>query len=474
MAAADPASRPAEAKPLVAALSMVVLTVAVLQTGIVPVLDVIAEQLRATTVSVSWAVTANLLAAAAATPLIGRLADTRTKKRVLLAVLGLVLAGSLLGAVASSVPMLVLARVLQGTSFALYPIAVSILRDELPAERLIRSMAMLSAMLGFGGGLGLVVTGLLMTDGASFHRVFWLGAAITVAATAAAVRFVPSRPDRLATPIDWAGAAGLAAGLSALLLALTQGRVWGWTSPWTTAVAAAGAALLYAWWRWSRRCPHPLISTALLVHRPILLTNLATLMVGMGLYFSFLGLTDFVEAMLDTGHGFGASVLEASVVFLLPGALAAAFTALISGRLIERFGARAVIMAGSALGVIGFGMLIGWHSSRWEVIVAGLLTNAYISLAYGAIPTLIVQEVDESQTGVATGMNAIVRTVGGAVAAALVAVLLTAPRGGQATESAFIGVFALGAATAALSILLVGLTPKRIRSGREGSSPAAR
>ena len=79
---------------LVPGLSIVVLTVAVLQTAVVPVLGIIADQLNASTIGVSWAVTANLLAAVAATPLIGRLADLHSKKRVLLIVLAVVLVGS--------------------------------------------------------------------------------------------------------------------------------------------------------------------------------------------------------------------------------------------------------------------------------------------------------------------------------------------------------------------------------------------
>ncbi|MGI9124740.1 MAG: MFS transporter, partial [Mycobacterium sp.] len=126
---------------LVATLSVVVLTVAVLQTAVVPVLDVIARQLGASASAVGWAVTANLLAAAAGAPLIGRIADLGNKKRVLVGVLTLVSAGSLLAATTAWLPLLLLGRVLQGFAFSLYPVAVSILRDEVAPERLIRSMA---------------------------------------------------------------------------------------------------------------------------------------------------------------------------------------------------------------------------------------------------------------------------------------------------------------------------------------------
>ena len=454
--ASRPATTQSVGRPglLVATLSMVVLTVSVLQTSVVPVLDMIGRQLEASADAVSWVVTANLLAAAAATPLIGRLVDLRNKKRVLLSVLALVLAGSLLAAITTSVPLLLLARSLQGTAFALYPVAVSILRDEVPADRLVRSIAVLSAMLGVGGSVGLVVTGLLMTPDASYHRVFWLCTVFTAVVALVAAAVVPSRRRYESASVDWLGGISLAVGLSALLLTITQGHDWGWLSPATVVTGVSGVAVLSAWWFQSNHTAHPLVSTAMLRRGPVLLANAATVLVGMGLYFSFLGRTGFVEAPAADGYGFGASVLDASVEFLLPGAVAAAVTALISGRCIERFGARAVITVGAGTGVAGFTLLIGWHSQPWQIIVAGLLTSAYTSLAYGALPILILQDVGEDETGIATSLNAIVRMVGSSLAAAMVGVLLTPAADGHAPESGFIAIFALGAVTALGAILL--------------------
>jgi len=448
---------------LIAALSVVALTVAVLQTGVVPVLGVIARQLNASTVDVSWAVTANLLAAAATTPLIGRLADLYSKRRVLLVVLTVVLAGSLLAALTSSLPLLIVARVLQGASFSLYPIGVSILREELAPDRLMRAMAVLSGTLGFGGGMGLVVTGLLMRGEAGYHRVFWLTTAFTVLVIVVVLVVVPARPRTSAGTVDWAGALGLGIGLSAVLLAITQGSSWGWLSARTIISAALGVVVLGIWWWWERRCAQPLVSAAMLSRRPILLTNIATVLVGMGLYLSFLGLTDFVQAPVQSGYGFGATVLGASVVFLLPGALAGFVAAMASGRYIDRFGARVVLVVGAAAGVAGFVLLAVLHDEPWQVIAATILANAYISLAYGALPALVVREVDAGETGVATSMNAIARTIGSSVAAAIVAVLLGRSHSTYAPESSFIAIFVLGAVTAAGALVLIAGSHPRLR-----------
>lgn len=440
---------------LVPTLSAVVLTVAVLQTAVIPILDVISRQLNTSMVAVGWAVTANLIAAAACTPLIGRIADLHNKKRVLLTVLALVTAGSLLSAMTASLPLLLVGRVLQGLAFSLYPVAVSILREEVPAERLVGSMAVMSAMLGLGGGLGLVVTGLLMTAGASYQRVFWLCTVVAASVLVTSALVLPDRPHRAGGVVDWLGAVELATGLSAILLAVTRGHFWGWLSSATLATGAIGVAALVRWWFRSRRCTQPLVSTRTLSHRPILLTNAATLLVGMGLYFSFLGLTDFVKAPAGSGYGFAASVLGTSLEFLLPGALAAAAAALASGRLIERFGARNVVIAGAAAGAIGFTSLIAWHSAPWQVVAAGLLTNAYISLGYGALPVLIVSHVTDDETAVATSLNAIIRQIGAAIAAAMVGVALTPAPDGLPPESGFMIIFTLGAVTAIGTIILI-------------------
>ncbi|WP_099025721.1 MFS transporter [Mycolicibacterium palauense] len=455
---------------LVATLSIVALTVAVLQTAVVPVLGIIAEQLGASSVAVSWAVTANLLAAAAATPLLSRLADLHNKKHVLIGVLVLVLAGSILAATTTSLGLLITARALQGASFALYPICVAVLREELAETSVVRALAVLSATLGFGGGVGLVVTGLLMSGGAGYHRVFWLTTVFTSLVLILAAVVVPSRRQEASGSIDWLGAAGLAGGLTATLLAITQGNTWGWGSAGTIGTAVAGVVILASWWRWERGRDHPLVSTEMLSRRSLLLTNTATVFVGMGLYFGFLGLTQFVQAPRElTGYGFTASVLYSSVVFLLPGAFAGLVTATVSGAFIERFGAPPVLVSGALAGIVGFVYLAVAHSAPWQVIVAGVFTNAYISLAYGALPALVVSEVGSGETGVATGVNAIARTVGSSLAAALVAVLLSrsAARTGLPTEGAFVAIFVAGAATAALALVLIALSraPRRANTG---------
>lgn len=192
-----------------------------------------------------------------------------------------------------------------------------------------------------------------------------------------------------------------------------------------------------------------------------MLTNLATVFVGMGLYFAFLGLTQFVQIPPEAaGYGFGATVLEASVIYLLPGAVTGFLVALISGRFIDRFGARPVLVVAAVFGITGFLFIAFAHSAPWQVIAASILANVYISLGYGALPALVVAEVSAGETGVATGMNAIARTIGSSIAAALVAVLLGRTVSGSSVpmESSFVAIFTGGAVTGGLAMVLIALS----------------
>lgn len=432
---------------LVATLGAVILIVSVMQTGFVPIVAAIATQLHVSPTAASWSVTANVLTAAAATPLIGRLADLFNKKTVMLSMLALILAGSLLGALTSSLPLLVLGRAVQGTSFALYPVAISILREDLPGERLIRGIAALSMALGLGGALGLLFTAFLMPEGADYHRIFWLFAAMTVAVIAPVFRVVSNRPSGTPESVDWVGGAVLAGGLSLLLLAITQGSDWGWAR--TIAAVSVGLAVLGFWRHRNRRQAHPLVAPEILSRRPVLLANVAGFLIGMGSYFSLLGLSTFA------GYQFGTSVQGISLQVMLPGAIAGTVTALAAGRLIERFGARPVLVMGALTGVIGFAALAGWHTARWELVLAAVLTNVYIGLAYGALPALIVGDVESGDTAVANSLNGIFRKVGGATGAAVVGAILGPGGGGAPAAGAFLAVFVAGAITATVAVLLV-------------------
>lgn len=464
-------------RALLPALAATVTVTALLQTLVVPVLGTIAQQLHESPSAVGWVVTANLLAAAVLTSLLGRLGDLHGRKRVLIGILVAVCAGSLLAAVTSSLGLLIVARVLQGASFGLFPLSIGVVRDELPAERVTGAMAVVSGTLGVGGGIGLVLTGLLTTGGGDYHRIFWLSLAIGLAALAVTAAVVPGRRPEGTGRVDWAGGALLGTGLVLLLLPLSQGHDWGWGSPRTVGLLLASAAAIVAWLRFEGRVASPLVGPQMMANRPLLVTNAAGLCVGVGMFVVFLGVSGFVQTPAAAGYGFTASVLAASSVYLLPGALLGIIAAPAGGRLITRFGAPATLAVSGAAGAAGFALMALLHGASWELVTGAVLVNGAVSLAYAAMPALIVAEVLPSETGVANSVNSIARSVGSSLASALVVTLLASDvlPSGVPAPSAYVAAFWIGAAAmvAVVVLALVGLPRLGRPSGPEAEAERA-
>ncbi|HWO68671.1 MAG TPA: MFS transporter, partial [Umezawaea sp.] len=190
---------------VVAVLAFAGVTVALMPTIVIPLVPRLPALLGSTPADTAWAITATLLAAAVATPTTGRLGDMYGKRRLLLVSLVLLVAGSTLGALSTTLAPLVVARVLQGLASGVIPLGISIMRDELPTERLGSATALMSASLGVGGALGLP-TATLLADSVDWHVLFWLAAGLGVVATALVVALVPESSVRTGGRFDFTGA----------------------------------------------------------------------------------------------------------------------------------------------------------------------------------------------------------------------------------------------------------------------------
>ncbi|WP_280328911.1 MFS transporter [Nocardia wallacei] len=448
-------------------LAFAAMIVTVMQTQAVPILGLIATDLGVSTTSVSWVTTATLLSAAVCTPLLGRVGDLYGKKPTLLGVLAVAAVGSAVSALAGSLGMLLAGRTLQGVATAIFPLALAMLREEIPAARLHHAMAIVSGTLGFGGGLGLVATGLL-TKGSDpdYHVVFWFTAGLSVLALLAAAIAVPATGVRHPGSVDLPGAVTLGGFLILLLLPISQGHEWGWTSAATLGCLAASAALAVLWVVTERKVAAPLVDLRMFTHRPVLFTNLAGMFVGFAMFLLFMGISYLAQMPQHvTGYGFEASILRASVEYLLPTALASMVAAPVGGILVGRLGGRPVLVLAGLVGVAGFAWLALAHAAAASVIGGGVVVGVAISLAYAAMPALIAGAVPHHQSGIANGINSISRTVGSSLGSAVITTLLTAkllPRLPLPAEGQFTIAFWVGAGACAATVLaaLAGLRPE--------------
>ncbi|WP_374772349.1 MFS transporter [Streptomyces sp. NBC_01310] len=457
---AAPASGHRNETVVVFALSLAAMVVSMMQTLPVPILGLIRDDLGTSTANVSWVTTATLLSAAVFTPLLGRFGDQHGKKPTLVAVLGVMVAGSVITALASSLPVLILGRVLQGAATAIFPLALSVLREEVRPQKLPGAMALVSGTLAFGSGLALVATGLL-TSGpdADYRNAFWMATGFAALALLAVVVLVPATRHKTGGRTDFLGALTLGIALLLLLLPISQGHEWGWASARTLGSFAGAAVMAAVWVLVERKVREPLVDMRMFVHRPVLMANLAGILVGFGMFANFLGVSYLVQMPRQlTGFGFDASILRASVQFLLPGAIVSLLASPVGGQIVRHRGPRVALGLAAALGAVGFAWLALDHQHSLSVIGAGLVVGAAVSFGYAAMPAVIMSSVPHHQSGIANGINSISRSTGSAIGSAVVTTILASrtiehlPAGVPPlpAESGFTLTFGIGAVAFAL------------------------
>ncbi len=451
-----------------AVLSIAGLSFALLQSMVAPALPDIQHTLGTSEGTVAWILTAYLLSASVATPIIGRLGDVHGKEKSLLVVLVVLAVGTLISALATSIGTMILGRVIQGAGGGIFPLAFGIIRDEFPAERVAGSIGLMSAILGVGGGLGIVLAGPIV-DNLSYHWLFWLPLTTVVLSTVLTYFFVPESPVKAPGRVNWGAAALLSTGLAALLLAVSETTDWGWGSAKTLGLISVGLIVMVAWVGVELRARYPLVDMTVMRSRPVWTTDLAAFLLGAGMYSTFIVLPQFVETPVGSGFGFGASVTAAGL-FMVPATVAMLLVGPLAGPLQARFGSRLPLIFGCAFAASGFAMLAVVHNRPIEVYLAAALLGIGIGLAFAAMANLIVEAVPADQTGVATGVNTITRTIGGAFGGQIVATIISG--GGSPTESSFTLAFAVIAGSLVLSILAALAIPKPGK-GRLEPAPSA-
>jgi EmrB/QacA subfamily drug resistance transporter len=447
-----------------AVLALAAGTFAVLQSLVAPALPEIQRELHASATSVTWVLTAYLLSASILTPIVGRLGDMFGKEHTLVASLGVLGAGTLLAALATDINVLIAARVIQGCGGAIFPLSFGIIRDEFPRARVAHGIAMISAILGIGAGLGIVLAGPIV-DALSYHWLFWLPLILVVVATTATVFFVPESPIKVPGRVNWLGAFLLSGWLVCLLIGISEGSSWGWTDLRILGLLAIAAVVLGLWVTSEQRAAEPLVDMKMMRVRGVWTVNAAAFLVGAGMYSSFVLIPQFTETPSAAGYGFGASVTQAGL-FLLPTTVMMLLVSPLAGRLANSVGSRVPLIFGSLATCLAFAFLAVAHDHPWEVYVGSGILGVGIGLAFASLANLIVEAVRPEQTGVATGMNTVMRTLGGSVGSQIGASVIAGTVVGHTlpTEQGFTLAFIVAASACGLAALASLAVPRPDRS----------
>ncbi|MFF4096273.1 MFS transporter [Streptomyces sp. NPDC001834] len=431
----DPRTRGASGG-VVPVLAFAGITVAVMQTLLVPVIKDLPAFLRTTPSNATWVITATLLAGAVATPIMGRLGDLHGKRKMMLASLAVMVTGSLICGFGDDLMVMIVGRALQGFAMGAIPLGIGIMRDELPRERLGSALALMSSSIGVGGGLALPASA-LVAQHFDWHTLFFGAAGLGVLAMTLTVLAVPETALRAPGRFDLVGALGLSLGLVCLLLPVTKGSDWGWTSGATLGLIAAALLVLGLWGLFELRSPAPLVDLRTTVRREVLLTNLASIMVGVAFYAVSLVMPQLLQLPTATGYGLGQSMVAAGLC-VAPLGLTMMFVAPLYARLSARRGPKATLMLGLLVIGVGYGAGLGLMGAAWQTVVVTVVIGAGIGLAYSSLPALINGAVDPSETGAANGLNSLMRSIGTSVSSAVIGMVLahTSVRaGGMAVPS---------------------------------------
>jgi len=441
------------------------IVVALTQTLIVPLVPLLPGLLHSSAANTSWAVTATLLTAAVMMPISGRLGDMFGKRLMLVSCLASLVAGSVLCALADSLTPMIVGRALQGVSMGAIALGISIMRDELPADRIGPAVARMSATLGVGGAVGLPIAALIV-EKANWHALFWITAGLGAACLVAVLLAIPESPVRTPARFDVLGAVGLAAALVMLLLAVSKGGDWGWSDHLTIGLLVGSAITFALWGFWESKVAAPLVDLKTSARPQVLFTNIASIAVGFAMYGMSLMPIQLLLAPEATGYGEGMTLIKAGIV-LAPSGLMMYLFSDVGAKISAARGPRTSLAVGIVvLGASYLSMLL-MRDQWWQISVAAVLLGIGIGIAYAAMPALIMGAVPVTETAAANGLNALMRSVGTSLSAAVVGTVLahqTIKLGDVVlpSEHGFTIAILISLAASALALALTLLIPRRV------------
>jgi len=429
--AGNPAPKTAEtfdqayAWRIMAILSVLVVIVMYIEGMLTPSLPAIASDFGVGVSQVSLVLSVYLVTGVALSPIAGKLGDVFGKKRIMIIVLGIYAVAVSVTGFSPSFEFMVGSRAVQGVGLTIFPLAMSLVREEFPKEMIPRAMGVLSGLFGAGFAISLPL-GSFISNAYGWRFTYHTAIPFVVGATIGCLLFLKESPYRRPNAyIDYAGAGLLAAALALVVLGLSQGPVWGWTSVAVLGVLSAGGGLMVPVvlleLRTHRQGKDVILDPGLLRKRNVLVTNVVLSIAGFGMFLAFQALTFRLEYIGPVGLGL--SIFQTGLSFV---AFAAPMIVLapIGGALVPRLGTKPLTILGSSIGAVGF-FLATRATSLDQTLAVMVVIGAGLAVMNSAVINLLVLTVEPRDMGLATSMNAVFRNVGSSLGAPLAGSLLT-------------------------------------------------
>jgi MFS family permease len=411
---------------------------------------------------VSLVLSAYLVTGVALSPIAGKLGDIYGKKRVLTVVLSIYTVAVAVTGFSPTFTFMVVSRAVQGVGLTVFPVAMALVREEFPRDRIPRAQATLSALFGAGFAVSLPL-GAWVSNAYGWQFTYHTAIPFVAAITIATFVFVRESPFRRpGTSVDYVGAGLLAASLALFVLALAQGPTWGWTSGAVLGMLVAGGLILlplsYYELRRFRRQADVILDFRLLKTRNILVTNLIVVVSGFGMFLAFQSLTFLLLARSPSPVGFGLDIFQVGLAFV-PFAGAMLVMAPLVGRYVSRVGTKPLTIIGCLVGALGF-IFATQVTTLASMLAAMFVMGAGLAIVNASVINLLVLTADPRDMGIATSMNAAFRNVGSSLGAPLAGSLLTTftvtvlPGVSVASATAYNAAFLIAAAALGIAAVI--------------------
>lgn len=435
-------ARPQQHRALLFTLGLLITITAIVSSLGAPLIPAIADDFDIPITQAQWALTATLLTAAVATPIIGRLGAGRLRRPTILAGLVIVTLGCILSTLQLGFAVMVLGRTLQGVGLALVPLALAVAREVLPVERLSSVVSMLSVAVVAGAGIGYpLAASVVQYLGVS--TAYALGGALSAITLVMAVRHIPASKSTARITVDLCGATLLSLGMAAVLLAVSQGDHWGWMSRETLGLASVGGLLLFAFVAWTLRSTRPLVDLRLAARPGVAAPNLIAFGAGLAMY-TLLTLT--IVMVQNAEWGLAQSVIMAGLT-LVPYSIMSVTGSRFALAAARRLGPNIILPTGCAVFICSTVGLALVHDNIFWVLVWTGVGGLGSGFTFSSLAVLIVPHIPQEETGSAMAFNTVLRylgfCVGSAASVSLVAVYGGGDHGFSLTLLTMSGVFAL-------------------------------
>lgn len=373
----------------------------------------------------SWVFSAYLLTSTTTVPLYGRLADLYGRKPLFIAAAGLFLLGSMLCGAAQTMPQLVAFRALQGLGAGgIVPVTLTIVGDLFNVEERARMQGIFSAVWGSSAVAGPTVGGFIV-DYVDWRWVFYINLPFGIAATALFWFFLNEQIERKQHAIDYAGTISLTLGITALLVALLEvGEGRAWLDPLVVGALALALLLLAFFVYNERRAAEPILPLHLFRQRVISTAFVAGILVGGAMF----GVSSFLPLYVQ-GVLLGTAITAGMVV--APVSIGWSTAAIVSGRLILRFGYRAAVMVGVSAIVLASIVVqaVPHGDSLWLAVATAGTFGIGMGFSVTAFVIAAQNAVGWAERGIATAAITFSRTIGGAIGVAALGTVLSAGLG---------------------------------------------